>query len=67
MDSTSSSTFVQVALSLLDQGNTFLINGRYDAAASSYSNAIDSLDSASPVPPDVVTVKLAIPAGTSNV
>jgi hypothetical protein len=45
MDSTSSSTFVQVALSLLDQGNTFLINGRYDAAASSYSNAIDSLDS----------------------
>ena len=31
------------ALSLLDEGNTYLINRRYDAAVSSYSNAINSI------------------------
>lgn len=42
MDFTTSAT--SLALTLLDQGNTFLINGKYDAAISSYSKAIDVLE-----------------------
>jgi len=43
MDSASNSA--PAALSLLDQGNTYLINGNYAPAVSSYSNVIQTLSS----------------------
>lgn len=43
--SSTPSIAASISLTLIDQGNTFLINGHYSHAKESYSNAIDALES----------------------
>ena len=43
--SSTPSIAASISLTLIDQGNTFLINGNYSHAKESYSNAIDALES----------------------